>query len=58
MSNLCFVSVTLSSLFGAALWSPPGRGLASWLSCVCCFVVFCHFPVWCPGFGVVLDFLY
>ena len=25
------------------------------LSSVRCFVVFCHFPVWCPGSGVVLD---
>ena len=31
------------------------EGLTSWLSCVWSFVVFCHFPVWCPGLGVVLD---
>ena len=52
---LCFVFVRLSCLFNAALWSPAGRGLASWLSCVWCFVVFRHFPMWCPGSCVVLD---
>ena len=45
----------LICLFNAALWSPAGRGLASWLSCVWCFVVFCHFPMWYPGSCVVLD---
>ena len=30
----------LSWLFLAALLSPAGKGLASWLSCVCCFCVF------------------
>ena len=30
---LCFVSVMLSCLFSEALWSPVGKGLASWLSC-------------------------
>ena len=52
---LCFMFVMLSCLFNAALWSPAGKGLASWLSCVWSSVVFCHFPVWCPGLGVVLD---
>ena len=23
---------------------PAGKGLISWLSCVLCFLVFCHFP--------------
>ena len=27
-------------LFFVALWSPAGKGLASWLSCVLCFVTF------------------
>ena len=40
--------------FIAALWSPAGKGLASWLSCMLCFIVFCHFPMWCPGPGVIL----
>ena len=30
----------LSCLFNAALWSPAGKGLTSWLSCVWCFVTF------------------
>ena len=24
-------------------------------SLVCCFLVLCHFPIWCLGPGVVLD---
>ena len=36
--------------------SPAGNGLTSWLSCVCAvFLCACHFPMWCPGSGVVLD---
>ena len=31
---LCVVSVMLSRLFIAALWSPAGKGLTSWLSCM------------------------
>ena len=31
---LCFMSVMLSCLLFAALWSPAEKGLASWLSCV------------------------
>ena len=31
-------------LFLAALWSPAGKGLNSWLSSMLCFLVFCHFP--------------
>ena len=52
---ICFVFVMLSNLFIAALWLPAVKGLTSWLSCVWCFTVFCHFPMWCPGSGVVLD---
>ena len=52
---LCFVVVMLSCLFIAALWSAAGKGLASWRLCVMFFVCFCHFPMWCPGSGVVLD---
>ena len=39
---LCFVSVfvILSCLFLTSLWSPAGKGLTSWLSCVLCFPVF------------------
>ena len=38
------VYVVLLCLFLAALWSPAGKGLTSWLSCMLCFLVFCHFP--------------
>ena len=41
---LCFVSVELSCLFIAALWSPVGKGLTSLFSCVRCFLV-CYFHV-------------
>ena len=49
---ILFVIYVLSCLFTAALWSPAEKGLVSWLSCVC------HFPMWCPGSGVVLDCIY
>ena len=45
----------LSCLFIAALWSPAGKGLTSWLSVCGVLLCFCHFPVWCTGSGVVLD---
>ena len=51
---LCLVFVKLSRLFIAALWSPARKGLTYWLS----FVMFkfcCHFTMWYPGSGVVLD---
>ena len=52
---LCFVSVMLSCLFIAALWSPAGKSwpLGSLVDDV--FLCFCHFPMWCPGSGVVQD---
>ena len=31
---LCFVLVMFSCLFVVAMWSPAGKGLTSWLSCV------------------------
>ena len=40
---LCLVVVMLSRLFIAALWSPAGKGLSSWLLFVmsnCVFVIF------------------
>ena len=40
---LCFVFVILSRPFSAALWSPDGKGLTSWLLFVifnCAFVTF------------------
>ena len=35
-----FVYVVLSCLFLVALWSPAGKGLTSWLSCLLCFYTF------------------
>ena len=32
--------VVMSCLFFVALWSPAGKELTSWLSCVLCFVTF------------------
>ena len=32
---LCFMSVILPCLFLAVLWSSAGKGLTSWLFCVC-----------------------
>ena len=43
MDHLCLVFVMLSRLFIAALWSPAGKGLTSWLLFVmfnCTFVTF------------------
>ena len=37
---LCLVFVMLSCLFMAALWSPARKWLASWLSCMLCFIMF------------------
>ena len=51
---MLFMSVMLSRLFIAVLWPPAGKGLTSWLLFVM-FTVFCYFPMWCPGSGVVLD---
>ena len=44
MDHLCLVFLMLSRLFIAALWSPAGKGLTSWLLLVM-FIVFlllCH----------------
>ena len=51
---LCIVFVMLSRLFIAALWSPEGKGLTSWLMFVMCIKILL-LPVWYPGTGVVLD---
>ena len=54
---LYFVSVMLSCLFLAALWSSAGKGL-TFGSFVCnVFLCLCHVPIWCPGSGVVFDFI-
>ena len=52
---LCLVFVMLSRLFIAALWSPAGKGLTSWLLFVMSSCDFVTFPMWYPGSGVVLD---
>ena len=47
---LCHVFVMLSRLIIAALWSPAGKWLTSWLLFNCVFVTFpCGFlgQVWC-----------
>ena len=36
---LCLVSIMLSRLFIAALWSPEGKGLTSWLLFVMFIVI-------------------
>ena len=48
---LCLVFVMLSRLFIAALWSPAGNGLTSWLSLLMFYCVFVTSPC---GPGVVL----
>ena len=55
MDHFCyfyFVLANLSCLFIAALWSPAVKGLATWLSCMLCFIVF--LSLWCPGSGALL----
>ena len=54
VDHLCFLFLMLSRLFIAALWSPVGKGLLSWLLLVI-FIVFCYFPMWYPRSGVILD---
>ena len=46
---LCFVFVMFSCLLFAALWSPAGKGLTSWLS----FVMFIVFLSLCGILGQV-----
>ena len=41
---LCLVFVMLSRLFSAAVWSPAGKGLTSWLLFVMFNCVFITFP--------------
>ena len=51
---LCHVFLMFLCPFIAALWSAAGKGLTSWFLLVM-FIVFCYFPMWYPGSGVVLD---
>ena len=52
---LNLISVMLSCLFLAALPSPAGKGLTSWLSLRDIFFRYCHFHVWLPGSYVAFD---
>ena len=54
MNKLCPVSVMLSCLFNAALWSPAGERV-DLLALLCVVLLLFHFPMWCPGSGVVLN---
>ena len=51
---LCLAFVMLSRLFIAALWSPAGKGLTSWLLFVMFNCVFVTFP--CGILGHCIDF--
>ena len=42
---LCLVFVMLSHLFIAALWSPEGKGLTSWLLFVMFIVILLRSPL-------------
>ena len=56
MDHLCYlgiVFVMLSRLFIAALWSPEGKGLTSWLLFVIFIVIFVTFP-----FGILRQVWY
>ena len=55
LGYLCIVFVMLSRLCIAALWLPAGKGLTSRLWFVISKCDFCHFPMWYPGPGVVLE---
>ena len=61
MNRFCYlclyiVFLMLSGMVIAAVRSPEGKGLTSWLLLVM-FNVFCYFPMWYPGLGVVLDYI-
>ena len=40
LSYLCLVFAMLSRLFIAALWSPEGKELTSWLLFIMCIVIY------------------
>ena len=50
-----FLFDILSCMCPAAKWSPTGKGLNSRRFCIDVFLCFCHFPLRCPGSGVVPD---
>ena len=52
----CFVFICFRArLFIDAVWSPAGKGLASWLSFVKSIIVKVSRSHWYPGSGVMLD---
>ena len=53
-SVLCLICIC-TRLFICALWSPAGKGLASWLFCLWCLAESLLLSHWYPGSGVVLD---
>ena len=53
-SVLCLLCLC-ARLFICALWSPAGKGLTSWLSCV--LSVNLSLSHWYPWSGVVLDYI-
>ena len=56
VDHLCFCVLFLLflRLLFAAMWSPAGKGLTSWLLLVM-FIVFCYFPMWYSLSGLVHD---
>ena len=54
MDHLCFAFLVLFCLFIAALWSPAGKGLTSWVLLVM-FIVFLLLSYVVSWSGVVLD---
>ena len=53
--KLCFVSFMLSCLSIAAFWPPAGKRAGLLALFMSCLLVFSHFPMCCPGSGLVLD---
>ena len=51
MIRVCHSFLSVQCSLVVTCW----KGLTSWLPCVWRFVAFCHFPVWCPWLGGVLD---
>ena len=45
----CFMSVMLSCLLLAALWSTAWKGSSYWGFLCDVFLCFFHFPIWCTG---------